>query len=195
MEQPTQKRRIVVGISGASGMQVAWKLLETLYKLPYIETHLVMTESARITIPIETDKVAGDFQSLADVNYDSYQMSAAIASGSFYTEGMVIVPCSMKSAAGIACGFSDNLLLRAADCMIKERRRLVLMVRECPFSQIHLRNMEFLASCGVDILPMMMTFYNHPKSVDDMVTHVVARVLERFQIDTCGYHRWNGVNE
>ena len=98
----------------------------------------------------------------------------------------------MKTIAGIAGGYTDNLLLRAADCMIKERRRLVLMVRECPFSRIHLRNMEFLAECGADIMPMMMTFYNRPESIEDMVVHVVSKALERFQIDTGRYKRWAG---
>lgn len=185
-------RRIVVGISGASGMPAAWCLLKMLKEAPEVETHLVLTKAAELTIGYETEKRVEDFRALADVIYDAGEMGAAIASGSFHTDGMIIVPCSMKTIAGIAGGYTDNLLLRAADCMIKERRRLVLMVRECPFSRIHLRNMEFLAECGADIMPMMMTFYNRPESIEDMVVHVVSKALERFQIDTGRYKRWAG---
>lgn len=186
------KKKIVVGISGASGMPVAWCLLKMLKEAPEVETHLVLTKAAELTIGYETEKRVEDFRALADVIYDAGEMGAAIASGSFHTDGMIIVPCSMKTIAGIAGGYTDNLLLRAADCMIKERRRLVLMVRECPFSRIHLRNMEFLAECGADIMPMMMTFYNRPESIEDMVVHVVSKALERFQIDTGRYKRWAG---
>ena len=186
------KKRVVVGISGASGMPAAWCLLRMLKEAPDVETHLVLTKAAELTIGCETKRCAEDFRALADVNYDAGQMGAAIASGSFQTEGMIIVPCRMKTIAGIAGGYTDNLLLRAADCMIKEQRRLVLMVRECPLSRIHLRNMEFLAECGADIMPMMMTFYNRPESIEDMVVHIVSKALERFQIDTGRYKRWTG---
>ncbi len=184
------KKRIVVGVSGASGMPAAWRLLKILREMPEIETHLVLSESAKMTIPYEMEQKAEDFYGLSDVHYDGGQMGAAIASGSFQTEGMIIIPCSMKTVAGIAGGYTDNLLLRAADCMIKERRRLVLVVRECPFSQIHLRNMGFLAGCGVDIMPMVMTFYNKPESIEDMTDHIVSKALERFQIDSGRYRRW-----
>ncbi len=186
------KKKIVVGISGASGMPAAWCLLRMLKEVPDVESHLVLTKAAELTIGYETEKRVEDFRALADVIYDAGEMGAAIASGSFHTDGMIIVPCSMKTIAGIAGGYTDNLLLRAADCMIKERRRLVLMVRECPFSRIHLRNMEFLAECGAHIMPMMMTFYNRPESIEDMVVHVVSKALERFQIDTGRYKRWAG---
>lgn len=186
------KKRIVVGISGASGMPAAWCLLQTLQKIPEVETHLVLSQAAELTIGYETDKSVEDFRALSDVNYDTNQMGAAIASGSFQTEGMIIVPCSMKTIAGIAGGYTDNLLLRAADCMLKERRRLVLMARECPLSRIHLKNMEFLVECGADLMPMVMTFYNRPESIEDMIVHMVSKALERFGIDSGRYKRWTG---
>ncbi|OUO79304.1 aromatic acid decarboxylase [Blautia sp. An249] len=190
MEQKTKRERVVIGISGASGMAVAHYILKVLREKPEIETHLVVSESARLTIQTELNSSLQELEDLADVVHDIHKMSASIASGSFPVKGMIVVPCSMKTAAGIAGGYTDNLLLRAADCMIKERRRLVLVVRECPFSPIHLRNLTFLAECGVDILPMVMTFYNGPQTIEDMVIHIASKALERLGIDSGSYRRW-----
>lgn len=185
-----QKKRIIVGVSGASGIPVAKSILQFLHRKEEIETHLVITDSAALTIGLETDDTVECLKELADVVYDAHCMGAAIASGSFQSEGMIIVPCSMKTVAGIASGYSDNLLLRAADCMLKEGRKLVLVVRECPFNQIHLRNMTTLLECGARIYPMMMTFYNRPSSIEDMIFHISSKVLEYFGIDTGKYKRW-----
>ncbi len=186
-----KRERIIVGISGASGMPVAFHLMKILQDRTEIETHLVVSESAEITMEMEMkDQSLDDLKNMADVVHDIHQIGAPIASGSFQSKGMIIVPCSMKTVAGIATGYTDNLLLRAADCMIKERRKLVLVVRECPFNQIHLRNMSFLDSCGADIMPMVMTFYNQPQTIEDMVAHIASKALERLGVDSGEYKRW-----
>ncbi len=186
-----KRERIIVGVSGASGMPVAFHLMKILQDRTEIETHLVVSESAEITMEMEMkDQSLDDLKNMADVVHDIHQIGAPIASGSFQSKGMIIVPCSMKTVAGIATGYTDNLLLRAADCMIKERRKLVLVVRECPFNQIHLRNMSFLDSCGADIMPMVMTFYNQPQTIEDMVAHIASKALERLGVDSGEYKRW-----
>lgn len=186
-----KRERIIVGVSGASGMPVAFHLMKILQDRTEIETHLVVSESAEITMEMEMkDQSLDDLKNMADVVHDVHQIGAPIASGSFQSKGMIIVPCSMKTVAGIATGYTDNLLLRAADCMIKERRKLVLVVRECPFNQIHLRNMSFLDSCGADIMPMVMTFYNQPQTIEDMVAHIASKALERLGVDSGEYKRW-----
>ncbi len=185
-----EKKRIVVGISGASGIPVTVEILRILRQLEEYESHLVISDSGRVTIGCEGSLDVREIEALADCVYDTHAIGSAIASGSFRTAGMIIAPCSMKTVAGIACGYSDSLLLRAADVMLKERRRLVLLVRECPFGSIHLENMWKLSQLGADILPMVMTFYNHPESIDDMVHHLACKCLERFGIEPQGYKRW-----
>ena len=127
---------------------------------------------------------------LAHKVYDIKDIGASIASGTYKTEGMIVVPCSMKTVSGIACGYSDNLLLRAADVTIKERRNLVVVARECPFSQIHLKNMLYLAELGAIIMPPMVTYYNNPVSFDDMNRHIIGKILDRFGIEISGFNRW-----
>lgn len=183
-------RKIVVGISGASGIPVAVEVLRLLKEQKEVETHLVISQSGRVTIKYESDWSVEYIESMADVVYSNDAIGSTIASGSFQTEGMVVVPCSMKTVAGIASGYSDSLLLRAADVILKERRKLVLMVRECPLNSIHLRNMKTLCDIGVDIYPLVMTFYNKPKTIEDMVHHLACKCLERFGIEPPEYKRW-----
>lgn len=185
-----RKKRIVIGVTGASGILVAIEILQLLRMQKKYEIHLVISKSAKVTIEYESSKSIEEIENLADYVYDFELIESAIASGSFQTEGMIIVPCSMKTLSGIACGYSDSLLLRAADVIMKERRRLVLVVRECPFGSIHLENMLKLSRLGVDIFPMVMTFYNNPVNIDDMVHHLACKCLERFDIEVEGYKRW-----
>ncbi len=169
--------RIIVGITGASGIVIAVTLLKKLKEIDGVETHLIVTDGGELTIRDETDFDVYDIKRLADVVYDVHEMDASIASGSFLVEGMVIVPCTMKTVAGIVCGYSDNLLLRAADVCIKEKRKLVLVPREMPFSRIHLRNMKELANLGVVIMPPVMTFYNTKMTIESHVDHIINKIL------------------
>lgn len=187
-----KKRRLIVGLSGASGAILGIRLLEALQSSGAFETHLVITDGARRTIPDETGYSLQAVSALADVSHDIGDIGASIASGSFSTGGMVILPCSMKTLAGIACGYSENLLLRAADVTLKERRPLILAVRETPLSPIHLRNMLTLSQAGAVILPPMLSYYNAPKTVEDMTGQFVGKVLDQLGIAHNSFHRWEG---
>ena len=184
-----EPKRLIVGISGASGVVYGVRLLEALRPLP-VETHLVMTRTAEVTLAHETDWKVADVRRLADVAYKIDDLAAAVSSGSFRTMGMVVVPCSMRSLGEIAHGITSNLLTRAADVVLKEHRRLVLVARETPIHTIHLRNMLTLAEMGAVIAPPMPAFYNRPKDLDDIVNHTVGRVLDLFGIDTGKVKRW-----
>src|SRR6476620_7822249 len=186
-------RRIIVGMTGATGAVLGVELLRQLQQCPDVETHLVLSRWARATIHLETQLSARDVEGLADVVYPWDDQAAAISSGSFRVEGMIIVPCSMKTLAGIRTGYADGLIARAADVTLKERRRLVLVPRETPLSEIHLDNMLALARMGTRIVPPMPAFYNRPASVDDIVAHIVTRVLDQFGIESPTATRWNGV--
>ena len=178
------EKRIVVGASGASGMPLLMKCLEILRDSEEYRSLLVMSRSAKLTLEQETD------WSVSQV-LEQDNIGAGPASGSYRTEGMVIVPCSMKTAAGIVSGYTDNLLLRAADVTIKEKRPLVLAARETPMSEIHLRNLyELSRLSNVWIVPPMMTFYQKPESIDDMVTHLAAKLLSPFGVEVKEYRRW-----
>src|SRR5580693_9558975 len=166
-------RRIIIGISGASGSLYGYMVLQALRAIGGIETHLVLTSSARRTIELETEMTAEDFEGLADVAHRDDDLAAAISSGSFLTDGMLVIPCSMKSASAIAYSINSNLLVRAADVCLKERRQLVLCVRETPLHVGHLRIMTRLAELGAVIAPPITGFYQKPKSVDDIVNHAV----------------------
>lgn len=188
-----QKRlpgKLVVGISGASGVIYGVRLLEACRSLP-VETHLVMTRAAEVTLAHETKLKVDDVRRLADVAYRIDDLAGAISSGSFRTMGMVVVPCSMRSLGEIAHGITSNLLTRAADVALKEHRRLVLVARETPIHTIHLRNMTTLAEMGAIIAPPVPAFYNKPKSLDDIVNHTVGRVLDLFDLDTGQVKRWD----
>ncbi len=185
------KKRLVVAVTGASGSVLAVDLLRQLKKLPQWESHVVVSAGALTTMRFELPDEDPSLADLADVLHDPADIGAAIASGTFPVEGMVVVPCSMKTAAGIVSGYSDNLILRAADVTIKERRPLVVVARETPLSPIHLRNLADLATLGVIVMPPMMAFYNTPKTIDDMVRHITGKVLDVFHATTEGYRRWN----
>ncbi len=184
-------KRLIVGMTGATGAIFGVRLLQAL-KGTDVETHLVLSKWAQQTIEHETDFTQRDVRDLASVVYEQGNMGAAISSGSFLTEGMVIAPCSVRTLASIAHGTGDNLVHRAADVVLKERRRLVLVVRETPLSDIHLENMLKLSRMGVTITPPVPAFYNHPQTLDDMVNHIVARVLDQFGIPTDFARRWSG---
>jgi len=183
--------RIVVGISGASGVQYGVRLLEVLKARDDIETHLVMTRSAEVILQHETDLTPETVHSLADRVYDCADVGAALASGSFLCRGMAIVPCSMKTLAMIALSLSDNLLVRAADVALKERRRLVLVPRETPLNLSHIRHMETVTQMGGVILPPMPSFYHRPATIRDIVDQTVGKVLDQLRIEHDLYRRWD----
>ena len=192
--EETQRKRIIVGMSGASGMPVGILMLHALRDSGKAETHLVLTDAAKITLQCESELGLDALYALADRVYDVRDVGGAIASGSFPCAGMIVIPCSMKTLAGIASGYADNLLLRAADVTLKECRRLVLVVRECPVSAIHLRNMTRLAEMGVGIFPLVMTFYNRPETIEEMSSHLVSRALSNFGIEVPGNRPWKGLS-
>lgn len=182
-------QRIVVGISGATGAIYGVRLLETLHNLQ-VETHLVLSDWAARTIEFETRYTVDQVKELASVVHHNKNVGASIASGSFRTEGMVVIPCSMKTLSGIANGYADNLIVRAADVMLKERRKLVLVARESPLNAIHLENMLKVAHAGAVLLPPMPAFYNKPSTLDDIINHLVARVLDQFNLEHHLAKRW-----
>jgi 4-hydroxy-3-polyprenylbenzoate decarboxylase len=182
--------RLIVGISGASGVIYGVRLLQALKPLP-VETHLVMTRTAEVTLAHETKMKVSDVRRLADVAYPIGDLAAAISSGSFQTIGMIVAPCSMRSLGEIAHGISSNLLTRAADVVLKERRRLVLVARETPLHTIHLRNLVTVSELGAIVAPPMPAFYNKPKTLDDVIDHTVGRLLDLFGFDTGKVKRWH----
>jgi 4-hydroxy-3-polyprenylbenzoate decarboxylase len=187
-------RRIIVGITGASGAPFAVRVLQMLREIPDIETHLVMSTWARTNIEMETPYSVREVAELGDVCYKLGEQGAAISSGSFRTEGMIVVPCSMRTLAAIRHGHADNLVGRAADVVLKERRRLVVVPREMPLSEIHLENMLALSRMGARIVPPMPAFFNRPESIDDIVDHVAVRILDQFDLDAPQAKRWRGLD-
>lgn len=185
------KKRLVVGLSGASGIPIAVEILRQLKNIPDIETHLVYTKGAELTAGLETELTLSDIRELADVVYDNSNIGAGPASGTFRTIGMIVCPCSMKTLAGIVSGYSDNLLLRAADVTLKERRKLVLVTRECPLGTIHLRNMFEASQLGAIIVPPVLSYYNHPESLEDCTRHIAGKVLDQFELEPEGMKRWS----
>jgi len=182
--------KIVVGITGASGSAYGFAALEALRRAD-AEVHLVMTDTAQRTIELETNLTARDFTKLADVVYEDRDLAAAISSGSFLHEGMLVIPCSIRSAAAIAYSLNSNLLVRAADVCLKERRKLVLVVRETPLHLGHPRTLTQLAEIGAVILPPMPAMYARPQSVDEIVAHTVGKALDQFGIEHKMFTRWN----
>ncbi len=183
--------RLVIGISGASGAIYGIRALEAL-KAAKVETHLILTSAARETIRIETDLAAADVERLATETYRIDDPAAKLSSGSFRTDGMIVIPCSMKTLGGVASGYADNLLLRAAEVSMKERRPLVLVVRETPLTLIDLENMVKVARAGAVVLPAMPAFHNRPKTIDDIVNHVVGKVFDVLGIAHGLAPRWDG---
>lgn len=187
-------KRLIIGISGASGVIYGVRMLEVLRGVPDIETHLIMSNAARQTLALETDLQLRDVQSLADVVHDARNIAASISSGSFKTAGMVILPCSMKTLSGIVHSYTDNLLTRAADVVLKERRRLVLCVRETPLHLGHLRMMTTAAELGAIVMPPVPAFYHRPQTLQDIVDQTVNRVIDQFDIEISQdlFTRWDG---
>lgn len=186
-------KRLIIGISGASGVIYGIRLLEVLKEQPDIETHLVLSGTGRMNIPIETDYTVNQVEDLADVVQKFQNVAANISSGSFHTEGMVVAPCSMKTLSSIVNSHADNLLSRAADVVLKESRRLVLMPREAPLHVGHCKLLYEAALMGIKIAPPMPAFYNRPETIDDIINHSIGRVLDLFDIDSGIVKRWVGM--
>jgi 4-hydroxy-3-polyprenylbenzoate decarboxylase len=182
---------LIIGISGATGAIYGVRMLEILAKFEDIETHLVMSKAGRMTIQVETPFSVKDVEALADVVHDVNNVGASISSGSFRTEGMVIAPCSMKSMGGIAHSLGGDLLVRAADVVLKERKKLVLVVRETPLHLGHLEAMAALTRMGAMIFPPVPAFYHRPKTLDDIINQTVTRILDQFDIDVKLFQRWD----
>lgn len=186
-----KKKRLIIGISGATGAIYGVRMLEILAKMDDIETHLVMSKAGRMTIQVETPYAVKDVEAMADVVHDFNNVGASISSGSFRTEGMVIAPCSMKSMGAIAHSLGGDLLVRAADVVLKERKKLVLVVRETPLHLGHLEAMAALTRIGAIIFPPVPAFYHRPKTLDDVINQTVTRILDQFDIDVDLFQRWD----
>lgn len=189
----TRPRRIVVAITGATGAIYGVRLLGRLSAVPGVETHLVLSDAASLTLHQEVGLQRRDVEALAHVVHKNREIGASIASGSFQTDGMVIAPCSMKTLAAVAHGLADNLVARAADVFLKERRRLILMVRETPFNLAHLRNMTAVTEMGGIVFPPLPSFYHRPASIEEMVDHTLDRVLDLLGIENPQAPRWPGM--
>lgn len=187
----TEILRLVVGLAGSSAPQLGVAFLRACRELPNIETHLVLSPGASRSIELELKTSAAAVEKLADVVYEPRDMAAAVSSGSFLTVGMVVIPCSMRTLAAVASGNSDNLLTRAADVTLKERRRLVLVPRETPLNLIHIRNMETVTLAGATVLPPMPAFYHQPKTIDDLLMQTCGKVLDQFGIEHDLFRRWS----
>lgn len=180
-----------MALTGATGSILGIKALIALRRLN-VETHLIISKWAENTLKYETDYTIANIRALADATYSNHDLAAAVASGSFRVDGMVVVPCSMKTLSAISTGYCDDLISRAADVMMKERHRLVLVTRECPLSGIHLQNMLTATQNGAIIFPPVPAFYTKPATMDDLVDHTVGRILDLFDLDTENFERWNG---
>ncbi|MCL9674588.1 non-oxidative hydroxyarylic acid decarboxylases subunit B [Citrobacter sp. MNAZ 1397] len=185
--------KLIIGMTGATGAPLGVALLQALHEMPEVETHLVMSKWAKTTIELETPWTARDVAALADVTHNPADQAATISSGSFRTDGMIVIPCSMKTLAGIRAGYAEGLVGRAADVVLKEGRKLVLVPREMPLSTIHLENMLALSRMGVAMVPPMPAYYNHPQTVDDITWHIVTRVLDQFGLEHSKARRWEGL--
>ncbi len=189
MKSETRYDKIVIGFSGASGIIYGIRLLEVLHSIN-VQTFLIVSEWAKKNIEIETDKTLEYVKSLSSINYDNFKLDASVSSGSFLHDGMVIVPCSMKSLSSIANGYDDTLISRAASVTLKESRKLILVPRETPLSRIHLENMIKLQDAGAIILPAMPGFYHKPSSIDEIVDHLVGKILDQLKIKHDLFRRW-----
>ncbi|MFB0995645.1 MAG: 4-hydroxy-3-polyprenylbenzoate decarboxylase [Polaribacter sp.] len=185
-------KRLVIGMSGSSGVIYGIRMLEALAQDPEVETHLILSQAAKMNIGIETQWSVADVEALADEVHNNKNIGASIASGSYKTAGMIVVPCSMKTLSGIANSYAENLIIRAADVMLKERRQLVIVPRESPLHTGHCELMLKASQIGAIICPPSPAFYTSPKTVDDIINHTVARVLDLFDIETDNLERWQG---
>jgi len=187
-------RRIIVGITGATGVIYGIRLLEAL-KNKEVETHLILSDAGKKNILIETDYTIEDVEGLASQVHDIGNLASSISSGSFRTEGMVIIPCTVKTLSGVAHSYNDNLIVRAADVVLKERRKLILVVRETPLHKGHLELMSRVAGLGGIILPPIPAFYHSPRTIDDLLDHTVGKILDLLGIDNSLFTRWKGIDE
>jgi 4-hydroxy-3-polyprenylbenzoate decarboxylase len=186
-------KRLIVGITGASGAIYGVRLLQVLSEMEQVETHLIVSKSGELCIEYETEWSAEQVRALADFSYDVRDIAASVGSGSFTREGMVVIPCSMKTLSALATSYDENLLVRTGDVTLKERKKLVLVVRETPLHLGHLRNMERVSEIGGIILPPSPAFYHKPKSIQDIIDHIVGRVLDIFDIEHDLFPRWEGL--
>lgn len=186
-------KKIIIGISGASGAILGIRLLEVLRDVKDVETHLIISKAGQITIAAETEYKISDIQKLADHNHKFEDIGAVCASGSFKADGMIIAPCSIKTMSEIATGVTNSLMSRAADVMLKEKRKLVLMVRETPLHSLHLRNMANLSDAGAFIMPPVVTLYQRPQTLEDMIDHIIGRALDHFDVEAGLVKRWKGL--
>lgn len=184
--------KLVIGVSGASGVIMGYRLLQELQRHPDVETHLIMSQSAERTLELETDLTKENMLNAADFAHDVNDLGAITASGSFVTDGMIVIPCSMKTLSGIANGFDANLLIRSVDVCLKEGRKVVLVPREMPLSAAHIRNMLFAQEGGCRILPAMLTFYNRADSLEEQIDHLVGKVLMQFGLASSSFRAWDG---
>jgi 4-hydroxy-3-polyprenylbenzoate decarboxylase len=185
--------KVIVGITGATGSIFGIRILEILKDIKEVETHLILSSWGRKTIESETNHTVEQVEQLADFIYETVDLGARISSGSFQVDAMIIAPCSMKTLASIRIGLADNLVSRAADVILKERKKLILLTRETPLNTIHLENMLALSRMGTIILPPMPAFYNHPKTIDDIVNHIAYRTVDQLGIVLPGLKRWDGL--
>ncbi|MDD3654748.1 MAG: UbiX family flavin prenyltransferase [Desulfotomaculaceae bacterium] len=186
-------KRIIVAITGATGAIYGVRLLEALHECPGVETHLILSSWAEKTITLETSHDIEAVRKMAHFVHDLRNVGAPVASGSFQTNGMAVIPCSMKTLAAIAHGLAENLIVRAADVMLKERKKLILVPRETPLSVIHLENMLAVSRAGACIVPPMPAFYNHPATIDDLVNHLVGRIMDQFGLPHNLVRRWGEI--
>ncbi|ROW00159.1 hypothetical protein VSDG_03624 [Cytospora chrysosperma] len=191
MNGSPRRKRIIVAMTGATGAMIGIRTLQLLRQLN-IETHLIISKWAAETIKYETDYTPSAVRALADHSYNTHDLAAPIASGSYKVDGMIVVPCSVKTLASINSGICDDLISRAADVCLKERRRVVLSVRETPFSEIHLRNMSEVTRAGAIIAPPVIGFYTKPSSIEDAIDQMVGRMLDLFDLDAGNFQRWDG---
>lgn len=194
MKETTPRKKIIVAITGATGAQIGIHILQTLRRLN-VETHIIISKWAAETIKWETDYTPAAVKALADHSYSSHDLAAPIASGSYRVDGMIIAPCSVKTLAAINAGICDDLVTRAADVCLKERKRLVLSVRETPFSEIHLRNMMEVTRAGAIVAPPVVGFYTRPSSINDILDQMVGRLLDLFDLDARNFERWDGMQK
>ncbi|KAH7026687.1 flavoprotein [Microdochium trichocladiopsis] len=194
MNDAAPRKKIIVALTGATGAQIGIHVLQTLRRLN-VETHLIISKWAAETIKWETDYTPAAVKALADHTHSSHDLAAPISSGSYRVDGMIVVPCSVKTLAAINAGICDDLVTRAADVCLKERRRLVLSLRETPFSEIHLRNMMEVTRAGAIVAPPVIGFYTRPSSIDDILDQMVGRLLDLFDLDTRNFERWDGMQK
>lgn len=187
--------RIIVGVSGATGVEMSYYLLKALKSIDGCEVHLVISQCARRNWQIECSIPICDVEALADCVHDDKNMAASISSGSYITDGMIVMPCSMKTLAGIAAGYAENLVVRGVDVCLKEGRKVVLVPREMPLGKTHLRNLKEAADLGCAIVPPMLTFYNGPKTIDDQINHIIGKILMQFGITHKEFVPWRGIED